>query len=68
MVLIKERTRCAVTDREDGDPTVRDEVSEQALVTICLNIDRRIYGLVRNAKTANEIPTSTVGPPGRLAW
>ncbi|XP_055624096.1 uncharacterized protein LOC129767351 [Toxorhynchites rutilus septentrionalis] len=54
MVLIKERTWCAVKDRNEGDPEVSDEVSEQALATICLNIDRSIYGLVQNAKTAKK--------------
>ncbi|XP_055627599.1 uncharacterized protein LOC129769384 isoform X1 [Toxorhynchites rutilus septentrionalis] len=54
MVLIKKRTWCAVKDRNEGDPEVSDEVSEQALATICQNIDRSIYGLVQNAKTAKE--------------
>ncbi|KXJ71709.1 hypothetical protein RP20_CCG019894 [Aedes albopictus] len=54
MILIKERAWCAVKERLDDDPVVSDEVSEQALATICLSIDPKIYGLVRNAKTAKE--------------
>lgn len=44
-------------DRQDPtlfDLTVSDEVSKQALATICPNIDPKIYGLVRNTKTTKE--------------
>ncbi|XP_065074753.1 uncharacterized protein LOC135698622 [Ochlerotatus camptorhynchus] len=54
MILIKERTWCAVKDQQEGDPEVSEDVSEQALATICLSIDPKIYGLVRNEKSAKE--------------
>lgn len=52
MIPLKERMWCTVKERLDDDPEVNDEVSEQALATICLSIDSKIGGLVRNAKTA----------------
>lgn len=46
---------------EDGDPALGDEVSEQALATICLTIDFYTYGLVRNAKVAWDNLRNTYG-------
>lgn len=52
MILVKERMWCTVKERLDDVPEMNDEVSEQALATICLSIDSKIYGLVRNARAA----------------
>lgn len=54
MVLIKEKTWCAVKELAEGEPAVSEEISQQALATICLSIDSSIYGLVRDAKNAKE--------------
>lgn len=69
MILVKERMWCTVKERLDDVPEMNDEVSEQALAMICLSIDSKIDGLVRNAKTdikmlgiAYVIPTSTAIP------
>uniref|UniRef100_A0AAG5DT47 Retrovirus-related Pol polyprotein from transposon TNT 1-94 n=1 Tax=Anopheles atroparvus TaxID=41427 RepID=A0AAG5DT47_ANOAO len=54
MVLIKEKTWCAVKEPAEGEPAVSEETSMQALATICLSIDSSIYGLVRDAKNAKQ--------------
>nr|XP_040233405.2 uncharacterized protein LOC120956091 [Anopheles coluzzii] len=52
MVLIKEKTWYAVKEVAEGEPAVSEEISLQALATICLSIDSSIYGLLRDAKNA----------------
>lgn len=55
-----ERTWSAVKDRQNDDPEVSNEISEQALAMICLSFDPKIYGLVWNAKSAKKKKFGTI--------
>ena len=62
MVMIKEGTWRAVNSPDDVQ--ISEDLSDRALATICLSIERYNYSLVQNARTAKE---ATFRPPSRTA-